>query len=44
MAELLEMEEKVPDFTLRDIDGEGFRLYSYLDKAPIVLVFRRGAW
>ena len=44
MAELLEMEERVPDFTLRDIDGEDFRLHSHLGKAPIVLVFRRGAW
>lgn len=44
MTTLLDMEQKVPDFTLQDVDGREFRLYDHLGKAPIVLVFRRGSW
>jgi peroxiredoxin len=38
------METKVPDFTLKDVDGQEFNLYDRLGKAPMVLVFRRGSW
>ena len=44
MANLLEMEEKVPDFALADVDGRDYNLYSDLGKAPRVIVFRRGGW
>ncbi len=44
MAGLLEMEEKVPNFALVDVDGREYDLYSDLGKAPRVIVFRRGGW
>lgn len=44
MTNLLAMEQKVPNFTLADIDGNTYDLYSDLNVAPRVLVFRRGGW
>ena len=44
MADLLEIGQKVPNFSLEDIDGNGYELYYELGKGPRVVVFRRGGW
>ena len=44
MADLLEIGEKVPGFTLQDIDGKEYRLSYNLGKGPIILDFFRGGW
>jgi peroxiredoxin len=36
--------ELAPDFILPDADGRTVRLYSELEKGPVVLVFYRGVW
>jgi len=33
-----------PDFILPDVDGRSVRLYSELERGPVVLVFYRGGW
>jgi peroxiredoxin len=33
-----------PDFILPDADGRSVRLYSELERGPVVLVFYRGGW
>jgi AhpC/TSA family len=33
-----------PDFILPKVDGRGVRLYSELQRGPVVLVFYRGGW
>ena len=33
-----------PDFILPDVDGRSVRLYTELERGPVVLVFYRGGW
>ncbi len=36
--------EVAPDFILPHVDGRSVRLYSELERGPVVLVFYRGGW
>jgi peroxiredoxin len=36
--------EIAPDFILPDVDGRTVRLYTELERGPVVLVFYRGGW
>lgn len=36
--------DKVPDFTLNDMDGKEFNLYAALREGPIILFWYRGGW
>jgi hypothetical protein len=36
--------DKAPDFSLKNADGEEFRLHELLTRGPVVLTFYRGKW
>ena len=40
----LQLGDIAPDFILADVDGRGVRLYTELERGPVVLVFYRGGW
>ena len=44
MAELLNIGDKVPDFTLTDTEGSGYSLKSNLGELATVVTFFRGEW
>lgn len=41
---MLEIGEKTPDFTLKDMSGNRIKLSSLLGKGYVLLVFYRGSW
>jgi peroxiredoxin len=40
----LQVGDIAPDFILPNVDGRSVRLYSELERGPVVLVFYRGGW
>ena len=36
--------DKAPDFTVKDLEGKGYRLYDHLSGRKTVLLFFRGEW
>ena len=40
----LQVNDKSPDFTATDQQGQKFNLFNELKKGPVVLVFYRGQW
>ena len=40
----LALNDKAPDFTAKDQNGQSFHLQEQLKKGPVVLVFYRGQW
>ncbi len=43
-AKALPMGARIPDATLRSIDGRSVRLSEIAGKKPLVLIFYRGGW
>ena len=43
-SQALQPGDIAPDFILPDVDGRGVRLYTELERGPVVLVFYRGGW
>lgn len=43
-SDALQPGDIAPDFILPNVDGRSVRLYSELEKGPVVLVFYRGGW
>lgn len=44
LENVLETGERVPEFSLPDMDGRGVNLSDVLTRGPLVTIFYRGMW